>query len=227
MDLQIVTLKEAKEKGFQYYFTGNPCKNGHISQRYVSCRGCVTCHAEFAARNEEKLKIQKRNLYLRTRDKRLEQAKTYRQENRDKILDYFQQNKEKIAETKKEWRKQNPHKNAEYCSKRKAVKLKAVPGWYDHEKVLAVRTEVLKLVEETGVEYHVDHIIPLQSDFVCGLHWHGNMQILTAAENVSKHNKWWPDMSDTSDPELLELLRKFEESSADQSVLKSEGLLAT
>jgi hypothetical protein len=34
-------------------------------------------------------------------------------------------------------------------------------------------------------------------------------------------------MSDTSDPELLELLRKFEESSADQSVLKSEGLLAT
>jgi hypothetical protein len=227
MDLQIVTLKEAREKGFQYYFTGNPCKNGHVSQRYVSCRKCVTCQAEFVAQNEEKLKKQKKELYLRNREKILLSAKERREQNPEYMQNYYRDNREKVAETKKEWRKQNPHKNAEYCSKRKAIKLKAVPGWYDDEKVLAFRTEVLKLVEETGIEYHVDHIVPLQSDFVCGLHWHGNMQILTAAENISKHNKWWPDMSDTSDPELLELLRKFEESSADQSVLKSEGLLAT
>jgi hypothetical protein len=224
---QIVSLKEAKEKGLQYYFTGNLCKNGHISQRYVSCRKCVTCQNEFILQNEEKLKVQKRDRYLRNRDQILEYAKEYRQENREKIFDYFYQNKEILAERKKEYRKQNRHKNAEYCSKRKAVKLQAVPNWYDREAVEVLRQEAKRLAETTNVDHHVDHVVPLNSKFVCGLHWHGNMQVLTAAENISKHNKYWPDMSDTNDPELLELVRKFEESHVEQSMLKSEGLLAT
>lgn len=27
------------------YFTGKPCKRGHLSERYLSTRGCVECLA--------------------------------------------------------------------------------------------------------------------------------------------------------------------------------------
>jgi hypothetical protein len=40
---QRVTRKEAKEQGLELYFTGKPCKYGHISQRRVSDYQCLEC----------------------------------------------------------------------------------------------------------------------------------------------------------------------------------------
>lgn len=34
---------EAKAAGRTRYFTGMPCYQGHISERFVSSRGCVAC----------------------------------------------------------------------------------------------------------------------------------------------------------------------------------------
>ena len=51
---------------------------------------------------------------------------------------------------------------------------------------------IYKKAHELGAQ--VDHIVPLQSDIVCGLHCICNMQILSKKENASKGNRWWPDM---------------------------------
>ena len=42
--------------------------------------------------------------------------------------------------------------------------------------------------------HDVDHIVPLVSQHVCGLHCEANLQYLPSALNQSKRNFWWPDM---------------------------------
>lgn len=38
-----VSKEEAIEKGLKLYFTGNPCKNGHVSYRRVNNNNCIDC----------------------------------------------------------------------------------------------------------------------------------------------------------------------------------------
>jgi len=42
--------------------------------------------------------------------------------------------------------------------------------------------------------YVVDHIVPLSSPKVCGLHCSANLQVIPKHVNDSKGNAWWPDM---------------------------------
>lgn len=126
---------------------------------------------------------------------------------------YYQKNKIKHAEWSTAWIKTRPEKRLEYqrrwraknldvvryhANKRRTTKLNAIPKWVDKEweefaikelYALAVLREKL-----TGIVWHVDHIVPLQSDKVCGLHCVANLQLLTKSANISKGNRTWPDM---------------------------------
>ena len=43
-EVQIPKLhEEAKEKGLKFYFSGIPCKHGHISKRWVRNAHCLDC----------------------------------------------------------------------------------------------------------------------------------------------------------------------------------------
>lgn len=94
------------------------------------------------------------------------------------------------------WQKANPEKLKQYytvskesgqvafrAAKRRAAKKQATPKWAD----LSLIKDVYK--EAAYFQMHVDHIYPLQSDWVCGLHVWDNLQLLTAAVNISKGNK--------------------------------------
>ena len=75
-----------------------------------------------------------------------------------------------------------------YGSNKRAVKLRAIPKWADEKKIK-------EIYANRPIGYDVDHIVPLQSPFVCGLHWEGNLQYLPKKENQSKKNRYWPDMA--------------------------------
>lgn len=43
---EIISLKEAKALGLKYFFTGKPCRHGHISERYIH-GSCVECSLDY------------------------------------------------------------------------------------------------------------------------------------------------------------------------------------
>jgi len=67
-------------------------------------------------------------------------------------------------------------------SKRRAIKLKAIPKWCNLNRIKEIYKNCPK-------GYHVDHIVPLQGKNVCGLHVENNLQYLTAEQNIIKGNK--------------------------------------
>lgn len=86
--------------------------------------------------------------------------------------------------------KENKDKCNAKNSKRRAILLKATPLWADFEKISQIYFESSKISQQTGIIHHVDHIIPLKSKLVCGLHCEANLQIIKASENLKKHNKF-------------------------------------
>lgn len=74
-------------------------------------------------------------------------------------------------------------------AKRRATKLNATPNDLtveDLNKIKVIYNEARKLTKETGIQYVVDHIMPLSKG---GLHHPYNLQIMTAQENREKYNK--------------------------------------
>lgn len=86
------------------------------------------------------------------------------------------------------WTKANPDKKRASLAARRASQIKATPLWADKEIIQ-------DMYAEAGYQQlQVDHIVPLRSKKVCGLHWEGNLQLLSAVDNGSKGNCQWPGM---------------------------------
>jgi len=99
--------------------------------------------------------------------------KGWRDRNRDKVNRYYSL-----------YRKRNPGKIKALTAKRYADKTKATPKWADLSAIARIYQEA----REKGM--HVDHIVPLRSEVVCGLHCEANLQLMTPAENRRKSNLW-------------------------------------
>lgn len=117
-DIEIISRKEAKERGLNRYFTGKPCKRGHITERQVSDRCCCECKAKRSKEHYSKNKDKIAEYLTKNKDKLAERRKERYTKNKDKILDrnkgYYANNRDAIAEQKKEYRSKNKDKRSEW-----------------------------------------------------------------------------------------------------------------
>lgn len=181
---------DAKATGAKYYFTGEPCKHGHIALRKTK-GSCVECmKAEWEA----------------VKDKRAEYFKDYNRSEAGQAAKrrYYERNREAViaraiarpAEAKKAYKKlyktKNPELYKSLTSLRRRRHKNATPPWITAEQKLEIRKLYLlaqELTKTTGERYVVDHIIPLINDVVCGLHVPWNLRVITQEENLQKSNK--------------------------------------
>ena len=166
------------EKAMGEYHSKANAKDGKVSV-------CKPCKKEVAA---EYLRNNREKEYLRKRkwngvNKDIISVK--KKAKRDAVQDNLRRSAHKKA---------FPHLCRANGARRRAVKQRSTVSFANIDKVQELYKQAVYLSKTTGVAHHVDHIVPLRSKVVCGLHWEGNLQILTAEENLKKGNRVWPGM---------------------------------
>lgn len=128
--MQIISRSEATQLNLNSYFTGKPCKHGHIAERRVSngeCRECSRVYnnsrysndplkyrghsAKYRLNNKDKAIDGCRRWVANNPDKNKMSQMKYRENNKSKISDrerdYRANNKDKISATNKKWIENN------------------------------------------------------------------------------------------------------------------------
>ena len=180
------TRKEAQKTGAKYYFTGEPCKHGHIALRKTkgSCMECLKL--EWADSNEKRKDKPKSEAAK-------EAGRRYYERNRALVIARAQARPVEAKRAYKQLYKQNnPELYKALTSFRRKRNQQATPKWLTFAQKKEIRS--LYMIAQTtsqitGIQYVVDHIIPLIHEDVCGLHVPWNMQVMTQEENLKKSNK--------------------------------------
>lgn len=103
---------------------------------------------------------------------------------------YRDKNRDVLRKKSSEWKKANRGLHNAQWAKYHATKLNATPSWANQDQIKRIYAACAKITEQTGIEHHVDHIIPLQGENVCGLHVENNLAIIPAKMNLQKSNKY-------------------------------------
>lgn len=163
----------AKERGDKYYVDGKACRKGHFSKRLTSTSACVGC-IEHKKATGEKQKYDK---------------------------EYAAANRETLRENLRRWKKKNKGKVNAETARRHAAKMQRTPPWLSESDKLRMRCiyEVCAMRNrESDIQWHVDHIVPMQGETVSGLHVPWNLRVIPAVDNMRKNNRFGDPQLDFS-----------------------------
>lgn len=188
-------------KELSYFNYGSTYKDKRVNQ----CKICQSIYGKhYHTKNKERQEEVSKIWREVNKEKIALKIKIDRQNNPEKYANrherYYQANREKVLErtTKraKAHAKAFPEVYAAKVSWRRAKKRQATPLWASEFLISTIYAKASRLRVWLNSKFDVDHIVPLISDNVCGLHCEANLQILTEHENRVKSNTYWPDMWD-------------------------------
>ena len=184
------TRKEAKAIGATHYYTGEPCKHGHIALRKTK-GACVEClKIEWQRGNESRAGYFKE---YNKQDDIKDRKNDWYQANRDAVIDRAKTRPvEKLREYRNVWKENNMVQVRADTKARRRKHREATPPWLTRKQKTEIRQLyqiAITMTKTTGEQYVVDHIIPLRSPDVCGLHVPWNLRVITQEANLKKSNK--------------------------------------
>lgn len=210
--MELISRVEAINKNQSWFFTGVPCKNGHIGKIGVKRWNCYQCTRDYKKmqreKNNEAIKKQKRESYRRNfgsiakkakekypliKEERSLYLKDYYQKNKEKLLlkqkEYTKENYERISKYKKEWSKTE---NALFLSR----KSKANRRSREKSQGTITKKQLQDLKEKTNkcywcnkkIEsiYHFDHYVPISKG---GSNTIENIVVSCSSCNLTKNAK--------------------------------------
>lgn len=102
---------------------------------------------------------------------------------------FHARNRDKRRAENRRWQQMNKAADANRSAAQRAVEKRATPSWAN-KRYINLFYEMAKMeASRTGKPVHVDHIVPLNSPLVCGLHVEDNLQLLFASDNIAKKNR--------------------------------------
>jgi hypothetical protein len=170
-------IDAAKAAGLLHYSTGRPCSRGHTAPRLVSTQNCTECNREQNAKYYDA-----RPGYATARYRK--NAKRVCAQKRAR----YAINPQKERDAAKRWNKLNLPRVLERNARRRALEKRATPKWANKQEMI----RAYEKAAEMGLT--VDHVVPLKSPLVCGLHCEANLELIPANDNFRKGNRHWPDM---------------------------------
>ncbi len=199
--LEVISWSQARALGLKRYFTGKPCKHGHVAERQVSSLTCLGCLAPkrkaWNCANPEKMAQYKRR-HAETaagREVNRKASARVRAANPGKATEWARANPGKARASKAGWKARNPDAVARDAADRNLRRVQATPPWADRLAIRAIYEKAAEVERATGALHEVDHAIPLRHPRVCGLHIPRNLRVITAAENSAKNNKLIPSLA--------------------------------
>lgn len=131
------------------------------------------------------------------REEQRKMNRDWRIANPDKVRERnaisYRANKDANIKRVRKWQQANPDKHCEIQVRRYASMKSSQPAWANREAIARIYKTAAEM-RRSGSDVHVDHIVPLRSKIVCGLHVPANLQIIGRYENITKNNRLWPDM---------------------------------
>ena len=204
----ISQCKESAVHGYYKYTCGHNHRIKHETARKDTKKQCSLCRVP-------------RDKYLRN----------YRQENRERLthltkewvsnnIDHVKQrrkqhylsNRDRLRALGKQHYIDNKSVYLHYSKLRKLAQKKRTPPWLNKEQkqqILSFYREAKSLQITTGVDYHVDHIVPLCGKTVCGLHVPWNLQVIEGSINLSKSNLLLDEYLELSVEEINKAIKEL------------------
>jgi hypothetical protein len=166
----VIDRQEALKERLPRYFTGRPCSRGHVVERYTHNKTCCECANETANASKRK-----------NRKKYVEHAKNWKKAN-----------PEKVRQSQLRANRKNPGRRNFWTATYRSAKDLRAPSWLNagHELEFASVYAYCAGLRKVGLDYHVDHIVPLRGETVSGLHVPWNLQVILGSENTSKGNRF-------------------------------------
>jgi 5-methylcytosine-specific restriction endonuclease McrA len=150
----------------------------------------------YAQRNREKAYEKIKEWRAANPEKWAEQSKRYAKKYPEKSVARTQawkaRNPEKAVEVDKRTRQKNSARVTANGAKYRAFKLQATPAWLNkaHWFEMSCVYVYRDALKKSGLNYQVDHIVPLRGKNVSGLHVPENLQVILATQNRLKNNRY-------------------------------------